>query len=46
MTCGAGCSEHEKAPAITLEKALNALSDIESEDLLKALQAVAADGEE
>lgn len=46
MTCGAGCSEHEKAPAITLEKALNALSDIESEDLLKALQAIAADGEE
>ena len=44
MTCKAGCSEYDrKAPTVTLEKALTALSDIESDDLLKALQAIGAD---
>lgn len=44
MTCGAGCAEHEgEAKNVTLEKALNAISEIDSDDLLKALQSIAED---
>ena len=38
MTCGAGCSEHGGEGAGKLEKTLNAISEIDTEELLKALE--------
>ena len=37
MTCGAGCSEQGGDGVGKLEKTLNALADIDTEELLKAL---------
>ena len=37
MTCGAGCSEQCGDGVGKLEKTLNALADIDTEELLKAL---------
>ena len=37
MTCGAGCSEQGGDGGGKLEKTLNALADIDTEELLKAL---------
>ena len=38
MTCGAGCSEHGGDGVGTLEKTLNAISEIDTEELLRALE--------
>ena len=37
MTCGAGCSKQGGDGVGKLEKTLNALADIDTEELLKAL---------
>lgn len=37
MTCGAGCSEQGGDGVGKLEKTLNALADIDTEELLKVL---------
>ena len=38
MTCGAGWSEHGGDRVGTLEKTLNAISEIDTEELLRALE--------
>ena len=38
MTCGVGCSEHDGDGVGTLEKTLNAISEIDTEELLRALE--------
>ena len=38
MTCGVGCSEHAGDGVGTLEKTLNAISEIDTEELLRALE--------
>ena len=38
MTCGVGCSEHSSDGVGTLEKTLNAISEIDTEELLRALE--------
>lgn len=44
MTCGAGCSEHGTGDGVgTLEKTLDAISEIDGAELLKALQALGSD---
>ena len=37
MSCGAGCSEHDGDGVGKLEKTLNAISEIDTNELLKAL---------
>lgn len=38
MTCGVGCSENGGDGVGTLEKTLNAISEIDTEELLRALE--------
>ena len=38
MTCGVGCSERGGDGVGTLEKTLNAISEIDTEELLRALE--------
>jgi len=45
MTCGHGCGENSDGVGL-FEKALNGLSDIDSNDLLAALQQIGADSSE
>lgn len=45
MTCGSGCGEHEGSGdgVGKLEKTLLAISEVDENDLLKALQEIAED---
>ncbi len=45
MTCGHGCSENAEGVGL-FEKALNGLSDIDSGELLAALQQIGVDSSE
>ena len=45
MTCGRGCGENPDSVGL-FEKALNGLSDIDSDELLAALQQIGADSSE
>lgn len=45
MTCGHGCGENPDGVGL-FEKALNGLSDIDSDELLAALQQIGADSSE
>lgn len=45
MTCGRGCGENSDGVGL-FEKALNGLSDIDSDELLAALQQIGADSSE